>query len=141
MKWLKQENGSTLLATPLIWMISILIFLFFLVTSLNIIEPFVIYQKISETSLKYIFIMEEYGCLAAKDKANLLKELSEKGIDTSKVKIVANERVREYGQVIELKIQYQYAFKQAKFRNRTLMPEYVEEDIAMCVSKKGVSKR
>ena len=100
-----------------------------------------IYQKISETSLKYIFIMEEYGCLAAKDKANLLKELSEKGIDTSKVKIVANERFREYGQVIELKIQYQYAFKQAKFRKRTLMPEYVEEDIAMCVSKKGVSKR
>lgn len=141
MDWLKSKRGSTLLATPIIWGISILVFLFFLVTSLSVIEPFVIYQKISETSLKYIFIMEEYGCLAAKDKENLLKELSQKGLDRSKVKIFANEKVREYGQVVELKIQYQYAFKQAQFRNRNLLPEYTEEDIAMCVSKKGVSKR
>jgi len=141
MKWIKGEKGSTVLVTPLIWVISILIFLFFLVTSLNVIEPFVIYQKISETSLKYIFIMEEYGCLAAKDKENLLKELSQKGLDISKVKIFANERVREYGQVVELNIQYRYSFKQAKFHNHTLMPEYIEDDIAMCISKKGVSKR
>lgn len=141
MKGKAGEKGSTLLVTPMIWIISILIFLFFLITSLNIIEPFVVYQKISATSLKYIFIMEEYGCLAAKDKKNLLNELSQKGLDISKVKIYANEKVREYGEVVELNIQYQYAFKQAKFKNRTLKPDYAEENIAMCVSKKGVSKR
>ena len=135
------EKGSTILATPLIWAISILIFLFFLVTALRVIEPFVIYQKISETSLKYIFIMEEYGYLAAKDKENLLSELQQKGIDISRVKISADERQREYGEVIKLEIYYRYSFKHARFQGKALIPKYENEDIAMCVSKKGVSKR
>ena len=139
--WWKEKKGSTVLVTPLIWTISIFIFLFFLVTALRVIEPFVVYQKISETSLKYIFIMEEYGCLAAKDKENLLIELQQKGIDTARVKIFANEKVKEYGEVVELNIQYRYPFRHSRFKNNTLNPEYKTDDIQMCVSKKGVSKR
>ncbi|MBP3284900.1 MAG: hypothetical protein J6M02_05325 [Clostridia bacterium] len=137
----KEERGSTVLVTPLIWTISILIFLFFLVTALRVIEPFVVYQKISETSLKYIFIMEEYGYLAAKDKENLLRELQQKGLDVSKVRINADERRREYGEVIGLEIHYRYSFRHMRFQRSALTPEYETEDIAMCVSKKGVSKR
>jgi len=139
--WWKEKKGSTVLVTPLIWLISIFIFLFFLVTGLRVIEPFVVYQKISETSLKYIFIMEEFGYLAKADKANLLKELERKGIDVSKVSIEANERRRDYGEVVELNIFYEYSFERARFKGKSLMPEYTTEDIAMCISKKGVSKR
>ena len=139
--WFWSQKGSTVLVTPLIWIISIFIFIFFLVTGLRVIEPFVVYQKISETSLKYIFIMEEFGCLARADKENLLKELQQKGIDVSCVSIEANEKVRDYGEVVELNICYRYAFERARFRGRSLMPEYKVEDIVMCVSKKGVSKR
>ena len=139
--WWQSKKGSTVLVTPLIWTISILIFLFFLVTALRTMEPFVVYQKISETSLKYIFIMEEYGYLAAKDKENLLEELQQKGIDIAKVSIDADEKKREYGEVLELNIHYRYSFQHARFRKKALTPEYEKEDIAMCVSKKGVSKR
>lgn len=104
-------------------------------------EPFVVYQKISETSLKYIFIMEEFGYLAKADKKNLLTELKAKGLDISKVRIEADERRRDYGEVLELNIYYQYSFQHPRFRGAALVPEYEQKDITMCVSKKGVSKR
>jgi len=139
--WWIGKKGSTVLVTPLIWTISILVFLFFLVTALRVMEPFVVYQKISETSLKYIFIMEEFGYLAKADKENLLKELEQKGLDISKVRIEADEKIRDYGEVLALNIHYCYSFQQARFRKSALVPEYEKEDILMCVSKKGVSKR
>ena len=137
----KGEKGSSLLVTPIVWTISIFVFIFFLVTAMNVIEPFAVYQKISETSLKYIFIMEEFGCLASSDKVNLQKELQQKGLDLTRLKITADEKVREYGEVVTLDIEYLYPFRYALFGGRGLEAKYSTSDICMRVCKKGVSKR
>ena len=52
------NKGNTLLVVPLVWTMTILIFLFLILMSVRVMEPFLIYQKISESALKYIFIMD-----------------------------------------------------------------------------------
>ena len=59
----KNNKGSSVLVAPFTWAITIFLFMFFIVFSVRILEPFTIYQKISETTLKYVFVMEEFGCL------------------------------------------------------------------------------
>lgn len=137
---IKRNKGSTILATPIIWVITIFIFIFFIVFMVRVLEPFTIYQKISETTLKYIFVMEEFGCLNKKEKEALQQELAKKGLDISNINIYATEVEKEYGEMVELNIEYKYPFKKTVFNN-TFNPQYEEDSINICVSKKGVSKR
>ena len=136
----RKNKGSTILVTPIIWVITIFIFIFFIAFMVRVLEPFTIYQKMSETTLKYIFVMEEFGCLNKKEKENLKEELAQKGLDTNNINIYATEVEKEYGEMIELNIEYKYPFKRTIF-NDTLNPQYSENSINICVSKKGVSKR
>lgn len=134
------NKGSTLLVVPLVWTMTILIFLLLILMSVRVMEPFLIYQKISESALKYIFVMEEFGCLNKADKEELKGELISKGLDVDKIIINSNEEVKEYGEVIELNISYQHPYKKMKF-NSSFLPEYETEHILINVHKEGVSKR
>ena len=134
------NKGSTILITPIIWVITIFIFMFFMVFSVRIMEPFMIYQKISATTLKYIFIMEEFGYLNEDDKVNLVSELSSKGLVTENIVVEATDEEVNYGDVIELNVTYDHPYKKGSFEN-SFFPKYREEIIKICVSKKGVSKR
>lgn len=134
------NRGSTTLVTPFIWLVTMVIFIFFMVFSVRILEPFTVYQKISETALKYIFVMEEFGCLN-KSEQNLLKqELSAKGLDINNISVYATEEVQEYGELVTLKIEYRHPFKKNTINNSMHMG-YKEDFVDICISKKGVSKR
>ncbi len=137
---MKNNRGSTVLATPLIWTITVFVFIFFIVFFVRVLEPFTVYQKISETALKYIFVMEEFGYLNADDKDSIREELQEKGLNINNINIYATDKVKNYGEVVELNIEYKYPFKRPTF-NKTLIPVFSEENIDICISKKGVSKR
>lgn len=135
-----KNRGSTVLVTPLIWIVTSFIFLFFITFSVRILDPFIVYQKISETALKYIFIMEDFGCLNKDEQVAIKKELEKKGLDIDYINIYATEKVKDYGEVVELDIEYKYPFKKTIFNN-SLFPTYKEEILDICISKKGVSKR
>ena len=136
----KNNKGSTVLVTPFIWAVTIFVFIFFIVFAVRILEPFTIYQKMSETALKYIFIMEEFGCLNKPEQTLLKEELEKKGLDINNINIYATEKAVDYGAVVELNIEYKHPFKKTIFNNM-LSPTYKEEIIDICISKKGVSKR
>ena len=136
----KQNKGSTVLVTPLIWTITIFIFIFFIVFAVRILDPFIVYQKMSETALKYIFVMEDFGYLNKDDKLSLAKELEQKGLDINNISISATEKVKDYGELVELNIEYKYPFKKTTF-NKSIFPAYKKEFIDIRISKKGVSKR
>lgn len=136
----KNNKGSSVLIAPFTWAITIFLFMFFIVFSVRILEPFTIYQKISETALKYVFVMEDFGCLNKAEQENLRQELERKGLDIKNVTIDATENVVDYGEVVELYIEYKHPFQKTIFNN-FLNPSYQEEFIDICVSKKGVSKR
>ena len=135
-----KNKGSTILVTPIIWTITIFVFTFFIVLSVRMLDPFIVYQKVSETALKYIFIMEEFGCLNKSEQENIKKELEQKGLDIDSISVFATEIIQDYGELVELKIEYKYPFKKTIF-NKTLLPVYKDEFIDICISKKGVSKR
>ena len=134
------NKGSTILITPIIWIITIFIFIFFMVFSVRIMEPFMIYQKISATTLKYIFVMEEFGYLTKGDKEELISELANKGLLIEKIYIEATDEEVEYGDVVELNVTYDHPYKNGRLDN-SFIPKYSEETITISVSKKGVSKR
>lgn len=136
----KNNKGSSVLIAPFTWAITIFLFMFFIVFSVRILEPFTIYQKISETTLKYVFVMEEFGCLNRSEQDALEQELERKGLDIKNLTIEATQTAVDYGEVIELCIQYKHPFKRTIF-DKFLYPTYQEEFISICVSKKGVSKR
>lgn len=136
----KRNKGSTIIVTPFIWTSTIFIFIFFIVFSVRVLEPFTIYQKISETALKYIFIMEDFGCLNKAEQTLLKQELEKKGLNINNINIYATENVVDYGELIELDIEYKHPFRKSVFSN-TLTPTYKEEFIDICVSKRSVSKR
>lgn len=137
---IKSNKGSTILITPIIWVITIFIFIFFIVFGIRIIEPFMIYQKMSSTALKYIFVMEEFGYLNKSDEKSLKNELISKGLKNENILITATNQLKDYGEVIELTVIYQHPYKKVSFDN-SLIPRYNEELMEICVSKKGVSKR
>lgn len=137
---IKNNKGSTILITPIIWVITIFIFIFFIVFGIRIIEPFMIYQKMSSTALKYIFVMEEFGYLNKSDEKSLKSELVSKGLKNENILITATNQLKDYGEVIELTVIYQHPYKKVSFDN-SLIPRYNEELMEICVSKKGVSKR
>lgn len=134
------NKGNTILAVPIVWTITIFIFMFFIVMSVRVMEPFLIYQKMSETALKYIFVMEEYGCLNRAEQDLLMSELEKKGLNLTNLVLIANENVVEYGDIVELSLSYKHPYKKTIFNSRFL-PYYEEEFIEINVSKKGVSKR
>ena len=137
---IKSNKGSTILITPIIWVITIFIFIFFIVFGIRIMEPFMIYQKMSSTALKYIFVMEEFGYLNKSDEKSLNNELVSKGLKNENILITATNQLKDYGEVIELTVIYQHPYKKVSFDN-SLIPRYNEELMEICVSKKGVSKR
>ena len=137
---IKSNKGSTILITPIIWVITIFIFIFFIVFVIRIMEPFMIYQKMSSTALKYIFVMEEFGYLNKSDEKSLKNELVSKGLKNENILITATNQLKDYGEVIELTVIYQHPYKKVSFDN-SLIPRYNEELMEICVSKKGVSKR
>jgi hypothetical protein len=134
------NKGSTILITPIIWVITIFVFIFFMVFSVKIMEPFMIYQKISATTLKYIFIIEDFGYLNREDKEELVRELTNKGLIAENIIVEATDEAVDYGDVVELSVIYDYPYKKASFET-SFIPKYKEEIIKICVSKKGVSKR
>ena len=136
----KRNKGSTVIVTPLVWTVTIFIFIFFIVFSVRILEPFTVYQKISETALKYIFVMEDFGCLNRAEQDNLKLELEQKGLNINNINVYATENIADYGELVELKIEYKHPFNTVKFNNM-ILPEYSSEFIDICISKKGVSKR
>lgn len=134
------NKGSTILVTPVIWVITIFIFVFFIVFFVRTLEPFTIYQKISETALKYIFVMEEFGCLNKAEQAAIKTELQNKGLNINNISVFATDEVHDYGELVELNIEYKHPFRKIVF-DKSLVLKYKEEFIDICVSKRGVSKR
>ena len=99
-----------------------------------------IYQKISATTLKYLFVMEEFGYLNDDDEKNLKTELMNKGLELDRILIDATDEEKDYGEIVELNVTYEHPYRKSSFEN-SLIPKYTEEIIRISVSKKGVSKR
>ena len=129
---LSNKSGSSVLTTPIIIAFGIMIVTVLLLFVVEVIMPYLWYEKLSSTSIKYVYLMEEFGYLTNKE-ANLLKEdLENQGFKMKNINIEYTNNKVDYGEPIYLKIFYKYELK---------IPHASSKLIDMQVERNSVCKR
>ena len=129
---INNKKGNTIITTPLVIALGIVIVSTLIVFSVNILSPYIWYEKLSSTCIKYTFVMEEYGYLTNVEKNNLMAELRNQGFDTSMITINCTTRRQNYGSPIYLRINYAYKLE---------LPIVGTKYITMNINRESVSKR
>ena len=129
---IKNNKGSTIITTPAIIAIGMILISVLIVFTIKILMPYIWYEKLSSTCIKYIFVMEDYGYLTKREKKNLIEELEEQGFEEDNLKLEATSRLQKYGDPIYLNIKYEYDLD---------IPMIDLETINMEIKKSSVSKR
>lgn len=128
----KFNRGSEVISTPLVIAIGLMLMATLIVFCVNILVPYIWYEKLSATCLKYVFVMEEFGYLTNIEKNNLFKDLKNQGFDTSKIKIESTSKRQVYGSPIYLRASYNYKLD---------LPLVGTKTIQMRINRESVSKR
>lgn len=134
MNKLINKKGNTVVTYPLVLFISMLFVIMIGIFLINLIFPFIWYQKLNSTAQKYMFVIEKFGYLTNLEKANIINELNLQGFDTNNIELYAPSNKKSYGELIEFKIIYKYKYKNIngfKLEDKT---------IYMVVTKSSYSK-
>lgn len=131
-KRIRNKRGSEIITTPVIIALGIILVATLIVFAIKIITPYIWYEKLSSTCLKYIFVMEEYGYLTKNEKSHLVEELQDQGFDEKNLIINCTDKKQEYGSRIFLNIDYTYMLK---------LPIIGDREIPMNIKRESVSKR
>ena len=126
------EKGSAVITTPLIIAIGVMIVSMIIVVAVNIITPYLWYEKLSSTCIKYIYVMEEFGYLTKNEIRNLKNELQRQGFKEEDLNVGYTSTRVAYGNPIFLKLEYDYVID---------MPFGENIDVPMVVTRNSVSKR
>ena len=129
---IKSKKGTEIITTPIIIALGILMVAVLIVFSIKIIMPYIWYEKLSSTCLKYVFIMEEYGYLTNLEEKNLMKELKKQGFMEKKVKVNCTKKQQKYGYPIYLNVSYTYELER---------PVVGKKQVEMTINRESVSKR
>lgn len=127
-----QQTGNAIITTPIIIAIGIMIVSSIIVLAVNIITPYIWYEKLSSTCIKYIYVMEEYGYLTKNEVNNLKAELKKQGFDENELSIGYTSTRVDYGNPIFLEIKYNY---------KTDIPLEGSLEVPMIITRNSVSKR
>ena len=132
------KKGSAVATYPVIIFVSSICLIAIGIFLINSIFPFIWYQKLNSTAQKYMFVIEKFGYLTDTEKQNLLNELSTQGFNVNNIRITAPQTRKLYGELIELKIEYDYEHKNIIFANNRF--NTLNNKINMVVSKNSYSK-
>ena len=130
-KNLNSTRGSEIITTPIIIAIGIMLVSTLIVFAINLLNPYIYYEKLSSTCMKYVFIMEDYGFLTQKEQNNFQNELLIHGFDKNKLIIECTNKRQKYGSPIYLKVSYLYELD---------LPVVGKRTIPMVISRESVSK-
>ena len=130
--FIKKNRGSEIITTPLVIAIGLMLIATLIVFCVNVLTPYIWYEKLSSTCLKYVFVMEEYGYLTNIEKNNLIKDLQDQGFDASQLSIQSTSKRQTYGSPIFLNARYVYKMK---------LPLIGNKKVEMVINRESVSKR
>lgn len=129
---IKNNKGSAIITTPIIIAIGIMIVSMLIVMAVKILLPYIWYEKLSSTCIKYVFVMEEFGYLTKKEAKNLQSELVSQGFNKNKLSFAYTTTRVSYGQPIFLKVSYDYEMD---------LPITGKQVVPMTIERNSVSKR
>ena len=126
------NQGSSILTTPVIIAIGIMIVTLLIVLVVEIITPYLWYEKLSSTCIKYLYIMEEFGYLTNNEARVLKEDLKKQGFNTEQLTMKYTNYKTNYGDPIYLKLNYLY---------KVQLPFQKEQIIPMQIERSSVCKR
>ena len=129
---MKNKKGNTVLTTPIIIAIGMMIVTGLIILAVQILIPYLWYEKLSSTCIKYIYIMEEFGYLTSQEAKTLKEDLKEQGFDPDKLNMKYTNYRKEYGDPIYLRLVYNYEMQ---------LPLQKPKIIQMKVERNSVCKR
>ena len=129
---MKSSRGSTILTTPVIIALGIIMVSILVLMIVEIITPYMWYEKLSSASIKYIYVMEEFGYLTCKEASLLKEDLINQGFESEKIGLKYTNNKVKYGEPISLEITYDYDLE---------LPFLESQIIEMKVERYSVSKR
>lgn len=129
------KKGQSVITTPIIVLFSIALLVIMTVYCINMIMPFVWYQKMQFIATKYMYIIDKYGYLTTKELILMKEEMKESGFDMNMLKITAPLQKKEYGKLIELKIEYSL-----KQKIPLLNSNIMQREIPLIIKKYSYSK-
>ena len=129
------KKGQSVITTPIIVLFSIALLVIMTVYCINMIMPFVWYQKMQFIATKYMYIIDKYGYLTTKELNLMKEEMKESGFDMNMLKITAPLQKKEYGKLIELKIEYSL-----KQKIPLLNSNIMQREIPLIIKKYSYSK-
>ncbi len=135
------KKGNSLITVPIMLVFSIIVLIIIGTLLLNTIRPYIMYEKLLSTSLKYMFVLEEYGYLNPDDIQNILDDLTLQGFERSNIVINATNTLQEYGDNVFLDIRYTYYMNAYTILPNSLIVRNNLKEVPMHVVKYGVSKR
>ena len=129
---MKKQKGNSIITAPIIIAIGMILVSILIVTSIKIITPYLWYEKLSSTCIKYVFVIEEFGYLSKKEASILLNELKDQGFNEENISLDYTSEKVNYGDEIYLKIDYKYKFE---------LPIGGDKEIPMKVEKYSICKK
>ncbi len=115
---LNLKKGNSSITTPIIIVLSLIVIIFVGVYIIKITEPFIWYEKLNTIATKYMFIIEKYGYLTNFEKNNLIDELNLSGFDINNIDINVPNNIKNYGELIEFSIKYNFTLNLPSFGNK-----------------------
>ena len=131
------KNGNSVLTMPFVIIISLTLIILFGIFTINMILPFIWYEKLLQVSYKYMYVVEKYGYLTQNEKETLIQELINKGFEKEELKIEVPSEPVGYGNIIEFNIKYDYKQKLPSWKGSINMET---RNIPINVNKSIISK-
>ncbi len=132
---MNNKKGNVSYILTLVFSIGILFLTIIMV--INMLTPFVWYQKLENIASKYVYIVERFGYITELEKETMFDELKNDGFDTSKISFDCPKDKLAFGEPFEFKITYKL-----NINNIVLGSEIKREtkEILLHVRKYGYSK-
>ena len=108
-----------------------------IITIINMLTPFIWYQKLESIVSKYLYVVEKFGYITTFEKDTMLKELKNEGFDTNKIIIICPETRLPYGSNFKFEVVYKLNFNNILYQNEI---KRETKEILLHVKKYGYSK-
>lgn len=133
-KMIKKRGNIT---TTITLTISFGLFIILTIYIINMIIPFVWYQKLQTIANKYLYVIERFGYLTDTEEESLYYDLQNAGFDLNNVQLKCPKNYLEYGTLFEFEIKYtlyqQYSIVSNGIKNEA-------RTVPLVIRKYGYSK-
>lgn len=135
------KKGNSVITVPVMLVFSIVVLCSIGVLLMNILKPYIMYEKLLSTTLRYMFVLEEYGYLTDDEIDLLIEELAMQGFNREDISVEATQTIQDYGDTVYLSITYNYSLDLPLVKEQSLVIDNKTYTNSMKVVKYGVCKR